>query len=80
MTHDIPKLEKKIRELHQSISNFNDDASKAEFFKIIHGPGWTTLPEYELVLAAVDGLQGQISAAHGGYQTLVGIAGQIGRD
>jgi hypothetical protein len=78
MSHDIPALETKIRTLGEAISRVGDAKHAELLARIIHRPGWTTLPEHELVQAHLDAFHSQVSGLHKGLDALLAIAGKIG--
>jgi hypothetical protein len=46
---DVEALGSSLRELSESIGELGDGQDVGDLIKAIHGPGWTTLPEHELV-------------------------------
>ena len=78
MTHDIAGLERKVRSLQQTISKLHDAKHADALLPIIHRPGWTTLPEFELVQANIDSLHNQASHLHNAFEALIKTAEKIG--
>ena len=79
MAHDIKVLERRVRSLGETISKIYQNRYDESLIVNMHGPGWTTIRENELVLAHLDMLQTQANALSHGLETLVGIADKIGR-
>jgi hypothetical protein len=77
MAHDIEKLDKKIRRLHESISEFAK--LPPGFGGIIHRGGWTTIVEYLLVEAGIDSLQTQVESATKYCKRLLEAADKVGQ-
>jgi hypothetical protein len=61
MKHDIEMLDKKIRKLNESISEFAK--LPPGFGPIIHHAGWTTIAEWVYFNGGIDNLQSQIETA-----------------
>jgi hypothetical protein len=78
MSHDIPALETKIRNLGAAISKVGDAKHAELLIQIIHKPGWTTIRENELVHAHLDAFHSQVSSLHKGLDALITIARKIG--
>ena len=58
--HDIPKLERHIKALHESVLELAVDDDFIELLKVIRFPGWTTPAEFALVTALVDTMHMQV--------------------
>jgi hypothetical protein len=79
MKHDIDGLETKLRTLNKSLADLGSQNVSEEFFRIIHGPGWTTPAEFALVSAMVDSIQNQLTSAHGQFRQMMTAARGIGQ-
>lgn len=75
MQHDIEKLAREIDSLHESLEMFS--AGWEDLIKIIHMPGWTTLPEYKLVWAVVSGMNAHVKAMNDQKKILWESASEI---
>jgi len=80
MAHDLGGLERKLHAVKEATTKFHEAAHADFMLQIIHFPGWTTLPELELVLAHVDDIQQRITGLHSGFDALVKAAKLIGHD
>ncbi len=75
MEHDIAKLEQRLRQIdrkREAIQSLHTSLNP-----IIHRPGWTTLPEFELVMLTLENLEHQLSGVERTQTTLVNIAQHI---
>ena len=63
--HDISALAARAKEVSQALSGLSDGKDFEEFFRIIHGPGWTTIAEFMLVGSLLDGMLAQTKALVG---------------
>ena len=79
MTHDIATLERKIKALHEAMSQLQAKKHTDLLLPIIHRPGWTTVAEFELVQAHVDAAYDHVSNIHKRLDTLVAVAEKIGK-
>lgn len=77
MAQDIAGLERKLRQVDQSISELIAKRAEA-LIPIIHRPGWTTIAEGQLVTAMVDHLQSQIDGVGRAYDALLAAAEKVG--
>jgi hypothetical protein len=68
----IKHLDTQLREVHKQLRALGDENSStnAELFRIIHNPGWTTLPDVALALAQVESVQAQLKALNSVMQNL----------
>jgi len=76
--HDIKGLEQRITALHEAVSKLYSAKHADVLLPVIHRPGWTTLPEFQLVQASVSAMHDQVVSLHKSLDTLVEIAGKIG--
>jgi len=76
--HDIDKLKQGVSSLDSAISQLHDAKHAERLLTIIHRPGWTTLPEFQLVQAHVAALSEHVRNVHKGFDALVNIADKIG--
>lgn len=60
MAHDIDALDGSIRELELGLSALTDGDWLKELINLIHKPPFTTLPEFRLVVAAVESMTAQL--------------------
>jgi hypothetical protein len=79
MSDHVKTLEPKIHKLHDSLGKLTARDSKQELLTIIHRPGWTTLPEAQLVHAMLDSLNQHVDAVHTAHRALIAAANQIGK-
>jgi hypothetical protein len=56
---ELARLESRINELSERLTDLADDDQFANLIKIIHRPGWTTIAEQALVLGVVDSMIAQ---------------------
>lgn len=75
--HDIPKLERHIKTLHESVLELAVDDDFIELLKVIRFPGWTTPAEFELVSVLVDSMTVQVKELTELRRTLVTAGRQI---
>lgn len=55
MKHDLERLEARLREFDHKVRRLENLPD--QLIPVIHGPGWTTIAEYDLVMLAVDALE-----------------------
>jgi hypothetical protein len=79
MAHDIAGLDQKISALNETVSKLKDAKHAERLRPLIHRPGWTTVPEYELVQAHVAHLHHQLTGLHKCLDALVTVAEKIGK-
>jgi hypothetical protein len=60
--HDIPKLEKHIKELTHNLNSLANNKEFDELLTIIHKPGWTSIAEFQLASAVVDSMMAHTRA------------------
>ena len=77
MSHDINKLEAKVKQFDEKLSKLV--ALSEVLVPIMHRPGWTTLPESQLVELTLDNLSYQMDGALLTQQRLVETAKLIGK-
>lgn len=75
--HDIPKLERHIKALHESVLELAVDDDFIELLKVIRFPGWTTPAEFTLVAALVDTMHTQVRELTDLRQTLLTASREI---
>jgi hypothetical protein len=78
MAHDIAGLQRKLRALHKTLRKFHEARHSEQLLSIIRKPGWTSVPEAELVHLYIDNLQNQVGDLHNSFDKLVAISGKIG--
>lgn len=76
MSHDVKKLEAKVKQFDEKLSRLVVLSDK--LIPIMHNPGWTTLPESQLVELTLDNLCHQLDNALQTQQRLVETAKLIG--
>lgn len=77
MAHDIRMLEEKIKRLTQSISEFVQ--LPPGFGPIIHKPGFTSIAEWQLIVAGIDNQQKQIEVMTEYCKRLLEAAENVGK-
>jgi hypothetical protein len=77
--HDIQKLEMLIKDLQGAFGELSDDTDLESLLKVIHGPGWTTLPEYTFVVAIVESMTAHAQALSSLKQALMEGSRAIGQ-
>lgn len=77
--HDIQKVEMLIKDLQGAFGDLGDDSDLESLLKIIHGPGWTTLPEYTFVVAIVESMTAHARVLVGLRQALMEGSRAIGQ-
>jgi hypothetical protein len=77
--HDIQKLEMLIKGLQGVLGELGDEAELESLLKIIHGPGWTTLPEYTFVVAITESMTAHARALVSLKQALMEGSRAIGQ-
>jgi hypothetical protein len=75
MEHDIAKLEQRLRQIDRKRESIQ--SIHAFLNPIIHRPGWTTLPEFKLVMLTLENMEHQLSGVERTQTALVNIAQQI---
>jgi hypothetical protein len=78
MTHDIPSLEVKLRNLGRSLDQLASEKHAEQLIPIIHRPGWTTVAEALFVHGMLDHLQAQVDDLSRAYDSLVNAAREVG--
>jgi opacity protein-like surface antigen len=76
--HHIDQLVEKIRLLDRAISDFAGAGHSSTMLRLVHAPGWTTLPEWLLVQESINQLINQVNTANAQYAELTRISGMIG--
>ncbi len=76
--HDVTKLERHIKELSQNLTGLADNTEFDELLKIIHRPGWTTLPEFLFATGIVESMTAQTRAMHDLKRTLLNASRKVG--
>jgi hypothetical protein len=68
----IKQLDTQIRDAHKQLRALGDENStaNAEFFRIIHNPGYTTVLDLALAASHVETIQAQIKALNAMMQSL----------
>ena len=63
----IKNLDAQLKQCLKEISGIGNenDSSNAELFRIIHNPGWTTLPDVALATDILESMQAQVKALTG---------------
>ncbi len=71
--HDGANLESRITSLKEQMASVADDTGSSldELWRIIHFPGWTTLPEAILVQGVIDSMEAQLKVFAGLRQVLM---------
>ena len=77
-THDITGLEKKVTDLSNALAHLGTTEDLNELIRIIHRPGWTTLPEFLLVNSIVDSITAQAKTIATQRQQLLKAAEEVG--
>lgn len=78
MTHDVPSLEAKLRNLGRSLEQLASEKHAEQLIPIIHRPGWTTVAEALFVHGMLDHLQAQVDDLTRAYDSLVSAAREVG--
>ena len=78
MTHDIGKLDERIRTFDLKMSQLG--SLHGRLGPIIHGPGWTSIAEFALVNLAIDALESHASSLSRTQTELVRCAQLIERE
>jgi hypothetical protein len=76
MTHDIKRLEAKIKKFHETVIIIVE--APPTLIPIVHGPGWTSEAEYRLVEASLDSMQAQMDSVGQQMKSLVAAAKLVG--
>jgi len=76
--HDIPKLERHIKELSQNLTGLADNTEFDELLKIIHRPGYTTPAEFLFAIGVVESMTAQTRAMTDLKRTLVNACRKVG--
>ena len=76
MTHDIKRLEAKIKKFHETVIIIVE--APPTLIPIVHGPGWTSEAEYRLVEARLDSMQAQMDSVGQQMKSLVAAAKLVG--
>ncbi len=79
MSEHTKTLEPKIRKVQEGLSRMATNKHAEQLLLIIHRPGWTTLPEAELVHAMLDSISHQIEGLDRAQQALMAAADKIGQ-
>ena len=59
----VNELNRRLRELKAAYVGLGTSGDFEELFRIVHGPGWTTLPEIFLMNALVDAAESNVQDA-----------------
>jgi len=59
----VKELNRRLRELQAAYVGLGTSDDFEELFRIIHGPGWTTLPEVFLMNVLVDAAESNVQDA-----------------
>lgn len=73
VSHDeIKRLAHRYDQLRKNLQGLggSTDSTQAEFFQIIHRPGWTTVLDVALANHALDALQHQMAAIEKMHETM----------
>jgi len=74
----VEQLDERIRDLSAAFADLGTSDDFKELFRIIHGPGWTTLPEVFLMNALVDSAERAVDDARRVRQALLEGARAVG--
>lgn len=75
--HDIPRLERDIKALHEAVRVLAVDDDYLELLKVIRFPGYTTPAEFQLVTAVVKSMQVQVRELAVLKETLLSASREI---
>ncbi len=80
----LKHVQVRLQELHRNLTALTEDSgSNSDFWRIIHNPGWTTLPDVALATGILESMHEQVKALRGIKQVFVEenrhILGQSGR-
>ena len=75
--HDISKLEKNVKELHQNLAGLADNNEFDELLKIIHRPGWTTPAEFLFAMGVVESMTVHARALTDLKRTLINASRKV---
>jgi hypothetical protein len=79
MARDVKALDSSMRKLQQSCEEPGTHKCFDEFFRIIHGPGWTTVLDEFFVGAMIATMQDQVQNVTKHLESLMEGARQVGR-
>ncbi len=74
----VSELNGRLREIEAAYAKLGSSDDFEELFRVIHGPGWTTLPEIFLMNALVDAAESNVQDARRLRQALLEGARTIG--
>jgi hypothetical protein len=74
----VNELNRRLRELKAAYVSLGASDDFEELFQIVHGPGWTTLPEIFLMNALVDAAESNVQDAQRLRKALLEGARTIG--
>ncbi len=76
----VKQVQIRLEELNRNLKSLSDDSSpNSEFFRIIHRPGWTTLPEVALASGIIESMLEQAKALKAISQVFVTQSREIGK-